>query len=206
METTNTLNSLPYPPIYRRQCQYLSPENSTACNESMSLTEVIGELNQLYRQQIEMLTDNSPQHLHRKCQLLSRWCEELLQQTTSLIDCITTLEEESCRRLAILNTHHNGINRIRLLDNDLQNLIELIVRKQRTNCWDTTKLMFYDRRVRPILAWIKDHKNGSLNIEIMTGGCCGATQHQRTVANADNQCCCNETISIKTNDSNELSL
>lgn len=205
--TTSPSNLLSDPSIYHRQCQILSTEPSSACMESMSLTEVLGELNQMYCQQIKMLTDNSPQDLHRKCQLLSRWCDELLLQTASLIDCITTLEQESCHRLATLNTHHNAHNRIRRLDNDLQNLIELIVRKQRTNCWDTTGMLFYDNRVKDILTSATDHRNCSVNIEIMTAATPTTQIHYNGGHAEENQCCCcNETLTIETVDSKNLSL
>lgn len=148
------------------RCRVVIDQNNlTPCNESATLSETLNQINSIYFQRIEYNFSNSSNCMH----IYSQWCEELLHQVQELINCIEQLEIKATNRLIQFNEKHFGGNRIKQLNNDVENVIELIKRKKLTNIWNTNGLLFYDERIANSFSEnLATSPNVDFNVEINT--------------------------------------
>lgn len=148
--------------ISNRCTVIIDPHHAIPCNECATLSESLNEINSIYCQRIENNSANVLTSLH----IYSQWCTELSQQNQELINCIEHLEIIANNRLVELNEMHLGGNRMRQLKNDVENLVELIQRKQRTNSWNTAGLVFYDARISNIFSENLPTNADSINLNV----------------------------------------
>lgn len=87
---------------------------------------------------VKSTTFNVPQN---KIQIYEEWVKRLLEEISTLVDCIQEMENQTAQGLDVLTTNLNRTclpdDRIRALQNDLNAVVEIIRRARAFGQWNT---------------------------------------------------------------------
>ncbi|KAG4068868.1 hypothetical protein HA402_005016 [Bradysia odoriphaga] len=101
----------------------------------------LNEFNKLFEDQLNSINSQDSDSMKTKVQIYEEWVKRLLEEITTLVDCIQEMEKQTAHGLDSLTTNLNRAcmpdERVKALQNDLNATVEIIRRARVYGQWNT---------------------------------------------------------------------